>query len=225
MIGTVVNCGAIVVGTAVGVGVGHRMPERFKEILMQALGLSVLLVGLQMSLPTQMPLVAIGCLLAGAVAGEALRIEHWVAELGSWLKRKCGSESSTFVEGFVTSSILYVTGAMVVVGSIRDGSMNDPSTLYVKALLDGVASVALASSLGIGVIFSALSVLVIQGAITLLSSQLAVLQEPQVLAGLNATGGLLITAIGLNLMGVANIRIGNMIPGVAFGMIAGYFMI
>jgi uncharacterized membrane protein YqgA involved in biofilm formation len=184
------------------------MPERFKEILMQALGLSVLLVGLQMSLPTQIPLVAIGCLIAGAVVGEALRIEHWVAELGTWLKSKCGSDSSTFVEGFVTSSLLYVTGAMVVVGSIRDGTMNDPSTLYVKALLDGVASVALASSLGIGAVFSAL-----------------LLQEPQVLAGLNATGGLLITAIGLNLMGVGNIRIGNMIPGVLFGMIAGYFMI
>lgn len=225
MTGTFVNCGAIVAGTAVGLGVGHRMPERFKEILMQALGLSVLLVGLQMSLPTEMPLIAIGCLLAGAVVGEALRIEHWVAELGSWLKKKCGSGSSTFVEGFVTSSILYVTGAMVVVGSIRDGTMNDPSTLYVKALLDGVASVALASSLGVGVVFSALSVLVVQGGITLLSAQLVVLQEPQVIAGLNGVGGLLITAIGFNLMGVGNIRIGNMIPGVLFGMIAGYLMI
>ena len=86
MTGTFVNCGAIAVGTAVGLGVGQRMPERFKNILMQALGLSVLLVGLQMSLPTQMPLVAIGCLIAGAVTGEALRIEHWVTELGSWLK-------------------------------------------------------------------------------------------------------------------------------------------
>ncbi|MHB8763655.1 MAG: DUF554 domain-containing protein, partial [Deferrisomatales bacterium] len=179
MLGTLANTGAVVAGSLVGVAVGSRLPERFKSILMQALGLSVLLLGLQMALSGTRPLLAIGCVLLGAVTGEALRIEHWLAELGTWLRDRLGSRSGTFVEGFVTASLLYVTGAMMIVGSIQDGTTGDASILYVKSLLDGVASVALASTLGIGVACSAGTVLAVQGAVTLLSSQLAFLQRPE----------------------------------------------
>lgn len=220
MTGTLVNTAAVLAGSLLGVAAGKRLPERFKSILMQALGLSVLLLGLQMALSGTRPLLSIGSLLVGALVGEALRVEHGLTELGSWLRSRLRSRSGTFVEGFVSASLLYCTGAMMIVGSIQDGTIGDPSTLYVKALLDGVASVALASSLGIGVAFSAATVLVTQGAITLLASQLLFLQDPAVLEAVTATGGLLIVAIGLNLLDVAKIRTGNLMPAVFFAIAA-----
>ncbi len=220
MTGTLVNTAAVLAGSLLGVAAGKRLPERFKTILMQALGLSVLLLGLQMALSGNRPLLSIGSLLVGALVGEALRVEHGLTELGSWLRRRFRSRSGTFVEGFVSASLLYCTGAMMIVGSIQDGTIGDPSTLYVKALLDGVASVALASSLGIGVAFSAATVLVTQGAITLLASKLLFLQQPAVLEAVTATGGLLIVAIGLNLLDVARIRTGNLMPAMFFAIAA-----
>lgn len=218
MVGTLVNAGAVVAGSAVGLAAGRRLPERYKNILMQALGLSVLLVGLRMGLSGQRPLLPIGCLLLGAITGEALRVEHWLGELGTWLQARVRSRTATFVQGFVSASLLYCTGAMMIVGSIQDGSVGDPSTLYVKALLDGVASIALASSLGLGVAFSAGSICVSQGILTLLASHLGFLQQPQVLDAVTATGGLLIVGIGLNLLEVTAIRTGNLMPAVFYAI-------
>jgi len=220
MIGTWVNTGAIISGGLIGIAAGKRLPERIKTTVMHALGLSTLLIGLQMALSGKQILMTLGCLLAGAVTGEAVNIEGAVERLGSWLKKRSRSNSSTFVDGFVTASVLYCTGAMVIVGSIQDGTTGDSSTLLIKSLLDGIASIALASSLGIGVAFSGLSVLGVQGAITLLASKLSFLQEPGVLGAVTATGGLLIVGIGMNLMGQSRIRVGNMIPALAFAVIA-----
>jgi uncharacterized membrane protein YqgA involved in biofilm formation len=221
--GTLVNTGAILAGSLIGMAAGKHLPERLKTIAMQGLGLSVILVGLRMALPEQGSLAAIGCLLLGALTGELLRIEQGIERIGSWLKRRAGSGSTSFVQGFATASILYLTGAMVIVGSIQDGTVGDASTLYIKSLLDGVASVALSSTFGIGVAFSALSVLVVQGAITLLASHLYFLQEPFVLNALTATGGLMILGIGINLLGMARIRIGNFLPALPYAIIWAVF--
>ena len=153
-----------------------------------------------------------------------MNIERAVANLGERLKKRLRSDSSTFVQGFVTASILYCTGAMVIVGSIRDGTVGDPSILYIKALLDGVASVAFASSLGLGVAFSALSVFVVQGSITLLSSQLTFLQEPAVIEAVTATGGLLILGIGINILEISQIRVGNLVPALLYAILAAMYI-
>ncbi len=224
MTGTLVNTAAVVAGSLAGAVIGKRLPDRVKSIVMQALGLSVVLIGLQMALSATRPLLVIGSLLAGAVTGELLNIEGAVEALGEWLKRRFRSDSSTFVQGFVTASILYCTGAMVIVGSIRDGTVGDPSILYVKSLLDGVASVAFASSLGLGVAFSALSVLAIQGSITLLASQLTFLQAPAVIEAVTATGGLLILGIGLNILEIAKIRVGNLVPALVYAIVAAMYV-
>jgi uncharacterized membrane protein YqgA involved in biofilm formation len=212
VIGTLVNTGSVVIGSAIGLVVGSRLPERIKIILMQALGLAVVAIGLRMALEAQHVLLAIGCLLLGGVTGELLRIEQRLEGLAETLRRKLRSDSSRFVEGFVTATLLYLTGAMTIVGSIRDGTVGDPSVLLLKSLLDGVASVALASSLGIGVMCSALPVLVVQGGITLLAAQLAFLSEPAVLDAINATGGLLILGIGINLLELGHVPVGNLLP-------------
>ena len=224
MTGTFVNTGAVVAGSLLGVMIGKRLPDRVKTIVMQALGLSVILIGLQMALSGTRPLLVIGSLLLGAVTGELMDIEGRIAVVGEWLKRRFQSESSTFVQGFVTASILYCTGAMVIVGSIRDGTVGDPSILYIKSLLDGVASIAFASSLGVGVAFSALSVFAIQGAITLLASKLAFLQGPGVIEAVTATGGLLILGIGINILEIKQIRVGNLVPALVYAILAALYI-
>jgi uncharacterized membrane protein YqgA involved in biofilm formation len=216
--GTFVNTGAILVGSLIGILAGKRLPDRLKTLLMQALGLAVLLIGLQMALSGSETLVTVGCLLLGAITGELLRIEQGTERLGVWLKRRFQSDSATFVEGFVSASILYVTGAMMIVGSIQDGTTGDARILYIKSILDGVGSIAFASTLGIGVAFSALSVFIVQGSITLLAAKLLFLQKPEVLGAITATGGLLIVGIGLNILGVTRIRIGNLLPALAYAI-------
>ena len=223
MTGTFVNTGAILAGSLVGLAAGKHLPERLKTIVMQALGLSVILVGLQMALSGKEPLAAIGCLLLGALTGELLRIEQGVERLGDWLKKRTGSHSSTFVQGFVSASILYLTGAMMIVGCIQDGTVGDTHTLYIKSLLDCVASIALASTLGPGVVFSAFSVLLVQGSVTLLAAHVQFLREPAVLSIVTATGGLIILGIGINLMNLTLIRIGNFLPALFYAIAWGFF--
>ena len=222
--GTLVNTGAVVAGSLLGVMIGKRLPDRIKTIVMQALGLSVILIGLQMALSGTRPLLVIASILLGAVTGELLDIERRIAAIGEWLKRRFRSESSTFVQGFVTASVLYCTGAMVIVGSIRDGTVGDPSILYIKSLLDGVASIAFASSLGVGVAFSALSVFAVQGTITLLASKLAFLQSSGVIEAVTATGGLLILGIGINILEIKQIRVGNLVPALVYAVLAALYI-
>ena len=219
MTGTLVNTGAIIAGSLIGISVGKHLPDRIKTIMVQALGLSVLLVGIKMALDVTDLIVTIGCMLLGAVTGELIRIEYWIERLGKWLKERTSSNSSTFAEGFMSASVLYLTGAMMIVGSIQDGTIGDPTTLYVKSLLDGVISIPLASGLGIGVGFSALSVFVVQGSLTLLAGHLLFMQDPVVLNAVTATGGLLIIGIGTNLLQVTKIPIGNFLPAIIYAII------
>jgi len=217
--GTIVNAGAILVGGLIGIAAAGRIPERVKTILMQALGLSTLIIGLQMALSAREVIPIVSSLLLGALTGELLRIEDGLERIGHWLKKRARSDSSTFVTGFVTTSLLYCTGAMVVVGAIQDGTTGNATTLYIKAMLDGVASIAFASTLGIGVLFSAASVFLVQGSITLLSSNLAFLQQPTVLDSITSTGGILIVAIAINLLNIAKIRIGNLLPALFYAVL------
>ncbi len=218
MNGTLVNTAAIIAGGLIGISVGKHLPDRIKTIMVQALGLSVLLVGIQMALTVTDLIVTIGCMLVGAVTGELLRIEYWIERLGGWLKERTSSNSSTFAEGFMSASVLYLTGAMMIVGSIQDGTIGDSTTLYVKSLLDGVIAIPLASTFGIGVVFSAISVFLVQGSVTLLSSHLLFMQDPDVLNAVTVTGGLLIVGIGMNLLKITKIRIGNFLPAIFYAI-------
>lgn len=224
MTGTLVNTLAIAIGGAVGAFAGKRIGERFKTILTQALGLAVLVAGGRMALSGKSELLAVGCLLAGALAGEFLRIEERVACLGELLKRRFACDSSTFVEGFVTASVLFCTGAMAILGSLREGTLGDPSILLVKSLMDLTGSLVMASAFGVGVAFSAVCVLAYQGSLTLLAGQLAFLSVPRVLDALSSTGGVIVVGIGLNLLGVTRIRIGNLLPSLFIAAAVAYYL-
>ncbi len=220
MLGTLVNTGAILIGAATGLAIGTRLPGRMKKTLMQGLGLAVVVIGLDMALAArQRLLLAVGCLLLGGLLGEWLALEQRLSQAGDWLKTRLRTTAANFTEGFVSATLLYLTGAMTIVGSIQDGTVGDQRTLFLKALLDGVASIALASSLGVGVLFSALPVLVVQGGITVLAGQLQFLSEPAVLAAVNATGGILILGIGINLLEIGRIAVSNLLPAIVCAII------
>ena len=219
MIGTVVNTSAIVMGSVIGISAGRRINDSLKQILMQALGLAVVVIGIDMALSVKNLIPSVACLLLGALTGELMKIERGVELLGQKLKNRFSSGSSTFVQGFVTATILYLSGPMMVIGCLQDGTIGNPDTLYLKSLLDGVASIAISSTLGIGVAFSAASVLVVQGSLTLLASYLTFLQEPAVLSAITATGGMIILGIGTNLLGITIIRVGNLIPSLVYAAV------
>src|SRR3989304_5771307 len=194
MKGTLVNTLTVIIGSLIG------------------LGLCTLLIGFKMALKAEQILLVIGSLVVGGIIGEILDIEAWLEQLGEKIKKKIKSDSGNFVVGFVTASLVFCVGPMTVVGSIEDGIRGDPSILYAKSVLDGFASIAFASGLGIGVLFSAVTVLVYQGLLTLLGQKLSFLLNQHVLNELTATGGLMIVGIGLLLLDIKRIRVGNFLP-------------
>ncbi len=246
-IGVIVNVLAVLVGTAIGLGFGHLIPERMRETSFRAIGLSTFLLGVGMSLGgmkdmgaakgplgTYSFLVFVGAMVLGAIVGEALRIEYWLEQFGHWLQgmahklpwlapvpaeeaSDAEAEGHTLVEGFVTASLLFCVGAMTILGSIQDG-LGDPRTLYLKATLDGIASIALASTLGAGVGLSIIPIAVIQGGIALAASGLSGAITPAMIASIEAVGGALIAAIGLDLTGIKRLPVGNMLPAIFIAM-------
>ncbi|MEW5733626.1 MAG: DUF554 domain-containing protein [Thermodesulfobacteriota bacterium] len=220
MTGTLVNTAAVLAGSALGVGLSGRLPMRIKEILLQGLGLSTVFIGISMAVSGSDSLLVVGCVVAGGLCGEILRIEDQLARLAEGLKAALKSGSDKFVEGFVSASLMYLVGPITILGCLADGVSHDPELLYIKSILDGFAALALASSLGVGVLFSAVSVFVVQAAITLGAGHLGFLQEKAVLSAITATGGVLILGIGLNLLELKKIRTGNLLPALVFAVIA-----
>ncbi|MEW6540061.1 MAG: DUF554 domain-containing protein [Bacillota bacterium] len=215
MIGTIVNAAAICTGALLGVALKRGIPDRIKDTVVQGLGLAVILIGLNMALETQNPLIVIASLVLGGLVGGILDIDGWINRLGRRLEKLVGGQNGGEIgRAFVTSTILFCVGAMAIMGAIEDGLTGRPTTLYAKAMLDGIASVIMASTLGIGVIFSAVPVLIYQGGITLGAVWAAGFMSPWVVAELTASGGLVILGIGLNILGVTNIRVANLLPAV-----------
>ena len=212
MKGTIVNTATVLLGSTLGLLIGTRLSEKIKTIVMHALGLSTLLIGMQMAFKTQNILFVIGSLTLGGIIGELIGLEEWLESLGEFIKKKVKSESGSFVLGFVTASLVFCIGPMTIVGSIQDGVSGDAGLLFAKSVLDGFASLIFASTLGVGVVFSSLTVLIFQGGLTLLGSKLSFLLRPEVLDELVATGGLIIVGIGFYLLGIKKIKVGNFLP-------------
>ncbi len=211
--GTVVNVAAISAGALIGRYAGRFIPDKIRRTVMAGLGLTVLLIGLQLALKSNRPMILIGSLLLGGVLGELLQIEARLESFGVWLQSRFAG-AGNIAEGFVAASLLYCVGAMAIMGALQDGIGSAPTILYAKAALDGVASIALASTLGIGVLFSALPVAIYQGFITIAAESATSLLTESVVLEMNAVGGLLIVAIGLDLIGIKRLPVGNMLPSV-----------
>ncbi len=219
MTGTFINVATVLLGGSLGLIFGARVPERLKATVVAGMGLFVAAIGIQMFLKTQNALIVLGALLIGALLGEWWKIEDGLQAVGLLLEKRFskseGSEgsSSRFVRGFLTASLLFCVGPLTILGSIQDGLRGDYSLLAVKSVLDGFSSLAFASSLGIGVLFSALIILVYQGGITLLAAQLSLVVTNSMMNEMTAAGGLILMALAISsLLEIKKIRAGNFLP-------------
>ena len=212
MKGTLVNTVAVLVGSGLGVLLKTGLAEKYKETVMQTLGLAVGIIGIKMALASENFIMVILSLVIGAIMGEYFTLNKKIDNLGQKLTAKCGEKYGDVGVGFVTASLIYCIGAMAIVGALQDGINGDAGILYAKALLDGISAIVFAATLGIGVSLSALSILVYQGSITLLAGVLQPLLIPAVITEITATGGVLIIAIALSMLNILKIRIANLLP-------------
>jgi uncharacterized membrane protein YqgA involved in biofilm formation len=214
LLGTLANVTAIVFGTLLGLALRRRLPRRIISLSTQGLGLVTALIGAQMIISTQNVLIVLVSIVTGGVVGELIRAEDRLDAFGARIEKRFSRRRGTFAKAFVTSSLLYCIGPIAIIGALQDGLRGDYSILLTKSGLDGVASVAFASTLGIGVLFSALPVLAYQGSITIAAFMLEPYLTTPVVNEMTATGGLLILGIALNLLQVAKIKVGNMLPAI-----------
>lgn len=215
MLGSIVNAITIIVGGIIGILLKGGMPERMSQTIIQGVGLCVALIGLSSALEGTahiMPIIFF--IVIGTIIGEGIDIEKRLENFGDHLEKKFAKSGSNFSKGFVTASLLYCVGAMAIMGALESGLSQNHEILFAKSILDGVISVVLASTLGIGVVFSAFSVLVYQGSITLLAGSLSAVLTDTVILQMSATGGLLILGLGLSMILSTKIKVGNMLPSV-----------
>ncbi len=218
MTGTLLNIATVLIGGMIGLLFGARIPERFKSTVIAGMGLFTAAMGLQMFLKTTNPLIVLGALLIGALLGEWTRIEDGLQNLGGFLERRFARDDSAegsarFIRGFLTASLLFCVGPMTILGSIQDGLTGDYNLLAVKSVLDGFAALAFASTLGIGVLFSVIVILVFQGGISLLAVQLSAIVTDPMMAEMTATGGVILIALAVSsLLEIKKIRVGNFLP-------------
>ena len=222
MTGTFLNVAAILIGGTLGIVLGGRLPERLRQTVMAGMGLFVLAYGVHMFLGTKNSLVVLGSLVFGILLGEWWRIEDGIRWMGRWLEMHVMprgeavdhlARQERFVRGFFTASLLFCVGPIAILGSIQDGLTGDFQLLAVKSVLDGFASLAFASTLGVGVLFSALPILIYQGAIALAAAQFQQAVSEAMMTEMTATGGVILMAIAVNsLLELKQIRAGNFLP-------------
>lgn len=214
MLGTIVNVITVVVGTAIGCLLKHAIPEKIQKIIMQAIGLGTLSIGIASAIQTQNFVLFIISLALGASIGRTIGIESSLESIGDKLEKRFASKGNTVAKGFVTATLIYCVGAMTILGSIQSGLTGNHALLFTKSILDGIVSIVLASTLGYGVGLSAIFILLFQGSITLASSALVPFMTETVMREISAVGGTLIIGIGINLLDIKKIHVGDMLPAI-----------
>lgn len=214
MLGATVNGIAILVGSLMGLLLSRGIKENTKETIMQGMSLAVIAIGISGSLESADFLVVIGSIAIGSWIGEMIDIHSWLEGLGHKLEERFSGGNGGIAKGFVTGTVIYCSGAMAIVGAMESGLSGDHTTLFTKSVIDGITAVLFTSTFGIGVAFSAVPVFLYEGAISLLSFVVSDFLADAMIADMSAVGGLLILAIGLNVLGVVKIRVANMLPAV-----------
>ena len=228
-IGTVVNVATVLLGSTIGVLLGNRLPQRTRDVVTDALGLVTLLIAgtsavavldddLADRVGDSAPmLIVLGSLLVGGIVGSLLRLESRVEAFGGWLQSRLAGEAGSaerhrFIEGFVVSSLVFCTGPLTILGSLNDGLGNGAEQLVLKAALDGFAAIAFAASFGWGVAASAITIVVVQGSLTLLGLAIGGVLPDAQLAAITATGGLLLVGVALRLLRIREIPVADLLP-------------
>jgi len=219
MIGTLINSAAIILGSIIGIILHSRFPEKLNKITFQSIGLFTITLGIMMAIEINNILIMVFSIILGGITGELLKIDKVLDNFGSMLKKVFKSENSDFSKGIVTSFLLFCMGSMTILGAIEEGLGGYPNLILAKSVLDGIASIALASSLGIGVLFSIIPLIIFQGGLTLFASSLQNVLTESVINEISATGGLLLLGMGITILEIKKIKSVNMIPSLLYAAV------
>lgn len=221
--GTIVNSLLILLGGIIGLLFRNKIKDSFKDIIMKSIGLGVIVIGLKEALNTDNSMILMISLIFGSIIGQLINIEKKLESLGDILESKFKKGGGSFTKGFVMSSLVYCVGAMAILGSLNSGLLGDHTILYTKGLIDGVSSIIFTSLFGVGVIFSSISVLIYQGSITIMAGWIEPLLTEEVIVNISAVGGILIVGIGINVLEIKKIPVGNMLPAVIIPLFISFF--
>lgn len=227
MLGTIVNTIAVIIGAAIGMFFKKGIPQKLSDTMMKGLGLCTLFLGISGSLDGQNSLILIISMVVGALIGEGIDLDAKLNRLGNWLENKFKSKDGSKVsiaEGFVSASLLFCVGAMTIVGSLQSGLQGNHEMLFNKSMLDFVAAIIFASTMGIGVMVSAAFVFVYQGAITLLAQWVAPVLSDVVIAEMNCVGSVIIIGLALNMLGITKLKVMNYVPAIFIPILLCQFM-
>ena len=217
MIAAIVNAIVVILGGLLGLLLGGRLKEQHTKTIVAALGICTAVIGITSAIVTSNILIVIICLVIGTIVGELLKIEQRLDTLGDWLKSKVSKNGGgRFTEGFVTASLLFCVGSMAIMGSFDAGLLGDYNTIFAKSALDCVMAVTFAATMGVGVLFSSATVLIYQGALTLLAGFVEPYLSAEVIVEMSAVGGIMLIGTGMNILGLTKerIKVGNMLPAI-----------
>lgn len=216
MIGTIVNTAAVAIGGALGILFKKAMPERFKTIYFQVIGLFTIAIGISMVYELNHILIVVISLAIGSLIGELIDLETSAEKFGNYLKRRLKSGNEDFTEGLVTAFLLFCIGSMTILGAIQEGMGGSPDLLFTKSLMDFFSAMLLASAFGLGVVFSALPLFLFQGLLTILAMGASQFFTTTIIHALTNVGGVLLIGLGINILGIKKLRIINMLPALVF---------
>ncbi|MHC1789282.1 DUF554 domain-containing protein [Solidesulfovibrio sp.] len=224
-LGPLVNGAAIIAGSLLGLLLHGRFPDRVRTIMFQALGLSILAIGIKMAMSMTSPILVVVSMLVGAVCGEAMDIERQFARAGDAVKALLRSDNALFTDGLVTASVIFCSGTMAILGSFDEALRNDHTLLFTKSILDGCVAMILATTYGAGVALSFIPVALYETLLTLFAGATQAAFTPDRLAQLSAVGGLLIIGIGINMLGLLKIKVSNLLPAMALAAVLAPFFV
>ena len=227
MLGTIVNTVAVIIGAALGMLLKKGLPHRMADTLMKGLGLCTLFLGISGSLKGQNSLILIISMVVGTIIGDGIDLEDKINRLGRWLEDKFKGKNSkqvSIAEGFVTASLLFCVGAMAIIGSLQSGLQGNHEILFNKSMLDFVAAIIFASTLGVGVMFAAVFVFVYQGVITILAQWISPFLSENVIAEMTCVGSVIIIGLALNMIGITKLKVMNYVPAIFIPIILCRFM-
>ncbi len=225
MFGTLLNASTVIIGSIIGLIVRSRLPKRITNTAFQGVGLFTIVLGIMMAIKTNNLLIMIFSIVLGSIIGELIDIDKWINVFGEWLKKKFKSKNQRFSEGLTTAFLLYCMGSMTILGAIEEGLGGLPNLLVAKSILDGFSSIVLAATLGIGVLFSFIPLLIYQGGLTLLASNIQNFLTEIIINEITAVGGILLLGLGITLLNIKKIKVINMIPSMIIVGILSYLFL
>lgn len=214
--GTVFNSLTVLIGSLIGLAIGKFIPEKMQGTIFNCLGIFTIYVGINMALGTKHSIAVLLSLVLGTITGEIIGIEKKLNSLGDILKAKLNAKDSGFTQGFVNASLLFCIGSMAIIGAFEDGIRHNPEILMTKGIMDGIVSILFAGSFGIGALFSIVPMFIYQGSLTLLASWAEPFITADMYSNISGVGGLMIMVIGLNMLKITKINLGDMLPGLLY---------